>query len=79
MRLHISLDDEIVAELDRRVGERKRSAFIAAIIRQALDDASRWEQVLGAAGSIGSDGGEWGDDPSRWVREERFADSTRVG
>ena len=79
MRLHISLEDEVVAELDRRVGERKRSAFIAAIIRQALDDASRWEQVLASAGSIGPDGGEWGDDPGRWVREERFADSTRVG
>lgn len=79
MRLHISLDDEIVAELDSRVGERKRSAFIAAIIRQALDDASRWDQVLASAGSIGPDGGYWGDDPSRWVREERLSDSARVG
>lgn len=79
MRLHISLDDETVAELDRRVGERKRSAFIAAVIRQALDDASRWERLLASAGSIDPDGGEWGDDPSRWVRDERFADSTRVG
>ena len=29
MRLHIALDDELVAELDRRAGPRQRSAFIA--------------------------------------------------
>lgn len=79
MRLHISLEDELVAELDRRVGARKRSAFIAATLRQALDDELRWERILSVAGALGKDGGEWGDDPAAWVREQRFADPRRVG
>ncbi|MGO9355626.1 MAG: ribbon-helix-helix protein, CopG family, partial [Mycobacterium sp.] len=28
MRLHITVDDELVAELDQRAGRRQRSAFI---------------------------------------------------
>lgn len=79
MRLHISLDDGLVAELDRRVGSRKRSAYIAATIRQALDDEMRWERLVAAAGALGPDGGEWGDDPAAWVREQRLADPGRVG
>jgi metal-responsive CopG/Arc/MetJ family transcriptional regulator len=41
MRLHISLDDEIVRALDGRVGRRQRSTFIGAAVRRALDDEPR--------------------------------------
>jgi metal-responsive CopG/Arc/MetJ family transcriptional regulator len=79
MRVHISLDDELVAQLDRRVGPRGRSGYIAAAVRAALDDESRWELVEGALGSIADSGHEWDEDAAAWVAEQRQADSARVG
>lgn len=79
MRVHITLNDELVAELDRRVGPRGRSPFIAAAVRQALDDEHRWELIDSALGSIEEAGHEWDRDPASWVREQRRADAARVG
>jgi Arc/MetJ family transcription regulator len=79
MRLHISLDDATVAELDRRVGRRGRSAFIAQSLRRALDDERRWEDVEAALGAIPGDGHPWDEDPAAWVREQRRADARRTG
>jgi hypothetical protein len=79
MRLHITLRDEIVRELDRRVGARRRSAYIARAVERALDDDHRWELVESALGSISDGGHEWDDDAGRWVRDQRRADTRRVG
>jgi hypothetical protein len=79
MRMHITLDDEIVRELDRRVGPRRRSAFIAEAVRQALDDERRWDLVESALGSIDDRGHEWDDDPAAWVRSQRRGAAARVG
>jgi len=79
MRLHITLPDELVRDLDRRVGARRRSAFIAAAVREALDDERRWESIESALGSIAANGHAWDDDPASWVHEQRRADPTRVG
>ena len=79
MRLHISLEDDLVAELDSRVGRRRRSAFIAETIRRALEDERRWDDIEGALGSISDDDHEWDEDPGRWVREQRGGDLRRVG
>jgi hypothetical protein len=79
MRLHITLEDGLVADLDRRVGQRGRSRFIAGAIRQALDDAHRWEMLEAAIGSIDDTGHEWDDDPAGWVHRSRRADERRVG
>jgi metal-responsive CopG/Arc/MetJ family transcriptional regulator len=79
MRLHITLSDELVRELDGRVGARRRSAFIAAAVRRALDDERRWELIESAIGSVADDEHEWDADPAAWVREQRSADRTRVG
>jgi hypothetical protein len=79
MRLHISLDDALVRELDRRVGPRRRSAFVAAAIERALDDERRWELVWSAAGSISDEGHDWDGSPAEWVAEERRAAGARVG
>jgi hypothetical protein len=79
MRLHISLADDLVAELDRRVGRRRRSAFIAQTIRRALDDERRWQDIEAAMDAIPDDGHEWDDDPAGWVRSQRAADLHRVG
>lgn len=79
MRLHISLEDELVAELDKKVGKRKRSAYIASLLRESLDDRRRWEQILGAIGSIPDHGHDWDDDPVAWVREQRRGTDSRRG
>lgn len=79
VRVHIHLADELVDELDRRVGPRGRSAFIAAAVRGALDDERRWDLIEAALGSIPDEGHEWDEDPAEWVRAQRRADSRRVG
>jgi Arc/MetJ-type ribon-helix-helix transcriptional regulator len=79
MRIHISLEDELVRELDRRVGTRRRSSFIARAVREALDDERRWELIESSLGSVSDDGHEWDEDPASWVREQRHADLGRVG
>jgi hypothetical protein len=79
MRLHISLDDDLVAELDRRAGKRMRSAVIAELIRRGLDDERRWDDIEAALGSIDDRGHDWDDDPASWVRSQRSTDSRRVG
>jgi hypothetical protein len=79
MRLHISLADELVAELDRRVGPRRRSSFIAAAVRRAIDDERRWDLIESALGSIEDEGHEWDEDPAAWVRSQRRLDRQRLG
>jgi Arc/MetJ family transcription regulator len=79
VRLHISLEDELVAELDRRVGPRRRSSFIAAAVRRAIDDERRWDLIESALGSIDDEGHEWDDDPAAWVRSQRRVDPRRLG
>ena len=78
MRLHITVDDELVAELDQRAGSRRRSAFIAELIRRGLDDERRWDDIEAALGAIPDEGHEWDDDPGEWVRHQR-ADQRRIG
>ena len=56
MRLHITLDDDLVADLDQRVKARARSPFIAEAVRRALDDVRRRESINAAIGSV-ADGG----------------------
>jgi Arc/MetJ-type ribon-helix-helix transcriptional regulator len=79
MRLHISLDDEIVADLDARVGRRRRSAFIAEALRRALDERRRWEEIEAALGAIPDSGHDWDEDPAAWVHSERRSDQRAVG
>ena len=79
MRLHISLDDALVSELDRRVGRRRRSAFIARTVERALDDERRWDEIIDSLGAIESEGHEWDYDPAAWVRDERRRKAGRVG
>jgi metal-responsive CopG/Arc/MetJ family transcriptional regulator len=79
MRLHISLDDELIDALDSRVGRRRRSAFIAATIRQALEDQRRWDEIEAALGSLQNSEHDWDRDPAGWVRSQRRGDRRRVG
>ncbi len=79
MRMHIVVDDDLVAELDARVGPRGRTAFVVAALRRALDDDRRWDAIEAAAGSIDDTGHDWDADPAAWVHEQRRADDRRVG
>jgi hypothetical protein len=79
MRLHISIDDGLVAELDRRAGRGRRSAFIARTVERALEDERRWEEVEASLGAVQDGGHEWDRDPAAWVRAGRRADARRVG
>ncbi len=79
MRLHIALDDDLVAELDRRAGPRQRSAFIAHLIQRGLDDERRWDDIEAALGGISDTGHDWDDDPAEWVRRQRRGDRRRSG
>ncbi|MBA3244643.1 MAG: hypothetical protein H0T61_05635 [Actinobacteria bacterium] len=78
MRLHITLADDLVAQVDRRVGPRRRSAFIARTVEQALDDARRWDEIVASLGAL-SDGHDWDGDSGEWVREQRRHDPRRTG
>lgn len=79
MRLHITLDSALVERLDKRVGRRRRSVFIAETIRHSLEDEQRWEDIETGLGSLGEHEHEWDADPAGWVTAQRHADPNRVG
>lgn len=71
MRLHITLDDELVRDLERIVGARERSSFIASAVRRAIDERDRADALDAALGSIPDSGHDWDTDPAAWVRAQR--------
>lgn len=77
MRLHITLDDDLVAELDRRAGSRQRSALIAQPVQTELDAERRWDDIEAALGGISDTGHDWDADPAEWVRGQRQGDGQR--
>ncbi|MGA9161919.1 MAG: hypothetical protein WB297_13790 [Actinomycetota bacterium] len=79
MRVHISLEDDLVDEIDRKVGPRHRSSYIADAVRKQLEAERRWEKIRSAFGSISDEGHPWDPDPARWVHESRREDPRRVG
>lgn len=79
MRVHISLDDALLRDLDQRVGRHRRSAFIASAVRRALDDERRWKDIEEAVGALRDVEHDWDHDPEAWVRTQRAADVRRIG
>jgi metal-responsive CopG/Arc/MetJ family transcriptional regulator len=79
MRLHITLEDDVVERLDRRVGRRRRSSFISETVRRALEDDERWEDIEAGLGALAGGEHEWDADPAAWVRTQRYGDMSRVG
>ncbi len=79
MRLHISLDEDLIKALDRRVGRRRRSAFIGETVRRALEDERRWDDIEAGLGALAGNEHEWDTDPAGWVTAQRFSDPGRVG
>ena len=62
MRLPLALDDDLVDEIDRRAGPRRRSAFIAEPVRRALENERRRDDEA-ALGRLPDTGHDWDDDP----------------
>jgi metal-responsive CopG/Arc/MetJ family transcriptional regulator len=79
MRVHISLDDDLVERLDERVGVRRRSAFISETVRRALEDERRWEDIEAGLGALSQTEHEWDENPAGWVAAGRSGDPGRVG
>jgi Arc/MetJ family transcription regulator len=79
MRMHIELDDELLAKVDKITGPRGRSGFVRVAIERAVEQEQRWADLESAAGSIGDIGHDWDPDPAGWVREQRRADRRRAG
>jgi hypothetical protein len=73
------LNERLVRELDRRVGTRGRSAYIAGAVERALEDEHRWELIRSSVGSIPDRGHEWDEDAAQWVRRQRRSDARRLG
>jgi Arc/MetJ family transcription regulator len=79
MRMHIELDDDLIAEVDALTGPRGRSAFVRAAIERAVQLERRWKALESAAGAIADSGHDWDDDPAGWVRDQRRSDPKRAG
>lgn len=79
MRLHISLEDDLVEQLDRRVGRRQRGAFISEAVRRVLADEARWDDIEAGLGALAREPHGWDADPARWVHDQRFGDASRAG
>lgn len=79
MRLHIELDDDLVAQLDKVAGHRGRSAFVRRAIVAAMRHQQSWAAIESAAGAIEDSGHDWDADPAAWVRAQRHSDRRRTG
>lgn len=79
MRMHIELDDELVARVDGLTGSRGRSAFVRLAIERAVEQEQRWAELESAASAVEDGGHAWDADPAGWVRQQRSADQRRVG
>ncbi|WP_344608857.1 ribbon-helix-helix domain-containing protein [Sporichthya brevicatena] len=64
--MHIELDDDLVAEVDRLAGPRGRSEFVRDALRAAVDRQLRAQSSRRAAGTV-DDGHDWDCDcPPDW-------------
>ncbi len=79
-KAHIVMPEEVLREIDRFVGKRKRSQFVAAAARKELQRL-RLERALAEAA------GAWKDEDhpelakvgtERWVRDLRTLDESRT-
>lgn len=77
-QVFIELDDGMLAELDRIAPgrTRKRSAFIRAAIRQALDEAAE-RQMAEAYRAQPDVRGDEGFDPDAWAANADWAEARR--
>ena len=76
IRIHIVIPEDLAASVDRLVGRRRRSAFIAEAAAEKLARVRLVEVAEQAAGSLASidvPGWESPEAASAWVRASRQA------
>ena len=76
-RAHVLLPPELLAEVDRLVGPRRRSQFFVEAVSEKVARLKLSEVAQRAAGSlVDADTPFWGtpEAASRWVHETRRAD-----
>ena len=74
MRTHVILRDDLVEEVDKRVGKRKRSEFINEAVEERLKRLRLIEAAEVAGGSLKDvdiPGWETEESTLEWVRELR--------
>lgn len=82
VRTHVLLPRELVKEIDRRVGPRRRSEFLARAAQRELDLETRLRLLDEFIGSMkGRSIPEWetSDSAAAWVREQRVSDHDTWG
>lgn len=75
MRTHVILRDDLVEEVDERVGKRKRSEFINEAVEEKLRSLRLYEAALEAGGSLRDvdiPGWETRESAIEWVHKMRY-------
>jgi predicted transcriptional regulator len=80
MRTHVVLPVDLVEEVDRVVGARRRSRFVEEAIRSHLRREKMAKALRDTAGSLRGDYPEWEtpEKVSAWVAERRREDDERL-
>ncbi len=81
IRTHVLLPRELVEEVDRAVGQRRRSHFIGEAVQEKLTRQRRTEALRRAAGSIDlAEYPAWStpEKISAWVHDSRARDDARA-
>jgi hypothetical protein len=78
IRTHVVFPKELVQAMDRLVGQRKRSAFVAEAVAEKLQREQLGRALEETAGSLSDEDYPQWDTPekiSAWVREMRAFDN----
>ena len=81
MRTHVRLPEDLVREVDRMVGSRRRSRFVEEAIRGQLKRqklTTALEKVAGSLKDVDVPGWETPEAASAWVAESRAEDDRRI-
>lgn len=74
-RAHVVLSDDLLREVDARVGQRQRSEFIQEAIEEKLARLSRveaFERVVGSLKNVETPGWETPEAAAQWVHDLRY-------
>lgn len=77
VRTHVVLPAELIERVDRRVGPRKRSQFIAEAVEAKLDREQRLEafhRIAGSLKDVDTPGWNTPEETDAWVRALRTGD-----
>lgn len=76
VRTHVLLPKDVVEEIDRRVGPRRRSEFLARAAERELEAEDRlraFDEFAGSLKDVDIPGWETSESATEWVRKQRDA------